>query len=246
MRMRKKRRGAQRLFALSSIICDNLTHYGIRSENIFDTVRPLRLEIGCGKGDFICELSKRDFEYNYFAMEKVPDVIVVAAEKYAVSRGLGKLSDHGDWTGPDGTVYSDGKHFDIPLDMRGNVRFVPGDATNLEEMFDRGIFDTIYANFSDPWTKSGHAEKRLTSPRFLDCYFNLLKEGGAFKFKTDNIKLFEYSLETVRDSKLELVYSTFDLHASEKNADNIQTEYERNFTAKGFKINYLEAVKLRL
>lgn len=243
MRMRKKRRGAQRLFALSSIICDNLSNYGNSSDGVFDIMRPLRLEIGCGKGEFIRKLSVRDSDYNYFAMEKVNDVIVVAAEKYATSRGLGKLSDHGDWTGPDGTAYSDGRHFDIPLELRGNVRFIPGDAAALKEMFLPETFESIYANFSDPWTKNGQTEKRLTAPHFLGTYYDLLLPGGYFKFKTDNIKLFEYSLETVNNSRFELKYYTNDLHASEKNDDNIQTEYERNFTEKGFKINYLEAYK---
>lgn len=241
--MRKKRRGAQRLFALSSIVCNDLSNYGNDTVGIFDTLRPLRLEIGCGKGDFIRELSVRYPEYNYFAMEKVNDVIVVAAEKYATSRGLGKLSAHGDWTGPDGTVYSDGNHFDIPTEIRGNVRFIPGDAAELKEMFLPETFESIYANFSDPWTKNGQTEKRLTAPHFLDVYYNLLIPGGYFKFKTDNIKLFEYSMETVKNSKFELKYFTNDLHNSERNADNIQTEYERNFTEKGFKINYLEAYK---
>lgn len=243
MRMRKKKRGAERLSALSSIICENTSELIAEQEKIFEKDLPLRLEIGCGKGDFICKLSARDTEYNYFAMEKVRDVIVVAAEKYASSRGLGGLSPHGEWTGPDGHIYTDGEHYDIPIHMRGNVRFIPGDAADLEKMFKAGAFDTIYANFSDPWTKSGQAERRLTAPGFLKTYEKLLKAGGYFKFKTDNIQLFEYSLETVKNSDLELVYFTHDLHNSEKNEDNIETEYERNFSAKGFKINYLEARK---
>jgi hypothetical protein len=36
---------------------------------------------------------------------------------------------------------------------------------------------------------------------------------------------------------------TFDLHASKWAEGNVQTEYERNFSAKGFKINRLEAFK---
>ncbi len=245
MRMRKKKRGAQRLLALSSIICENPAEFDNNFKNLFDSERPLRLEIGCGKGDFICELSKRDNDFNYFAMEKVNDVIVVAAEKYATSRGLGGLSPHGDWQGPDGHIYENGETWDIPVEMRGNVRFIPGDAGDLTKMFAPATFDTIYANFSDPWTKNGQADRRLTAPGFLKIYNNLLKPGGKFIFKTDNIQLFEYSLETVQASELELVYHTFDLHNDEKNSTNIQTEYERNFSAKGFKINYLEARKVK-
>ncbi len=210
---------------------------------IFDKVRPIRLEIGCGKGDFICQLSRRDPDYNYFAMEKVSDVIVVAAEKYASSRGLGGLSPHGLWTDPDGRVYSEDERWDIPVDMRGNVRFITGDAESLEELFGPDSVSDIYANFSDPWTKNSQTDRRLTAPGFLKKYGVILRRGGSFRFKTDNIQLFEYSLETVRSSDLELTYYTHDLHASDRNGNNIETEYERNFSAKGFKINYLEAYK---
>lgn len=247
--MRKKKRGEERLFALSSVVFPDIDSYCKKraedgeTSKIFEKELPLRLEIGCGKGDFICETSLRDDGYNYFAMEKVRDVIVVAAEKYASSRGLGALSPHGDWQGPDGHIYKDGERFDIPLEMRGNVRFILCDAAELDKLFEPYTFDTIYANFSDPWTKNGQAERRLTAPSFLSLYEKLLIPGGSFRFKTDNIQLFEYSLKTVRDSSLELSYFTHDLHGSEKNADNVQTEYEKNFAAKGVKINYLEAVK---
>lgn len=242
MRMRKKRRCEERLSALSSLFCQNVTNIGGNCKGIFEKDLPLRLEIGCGKGDFICALSKAEPEYNYFALEKVSDVIVIAAEKYASSRGLGGLSPHGFWQGPDGTVY-DSERWDIPMDLRGNVRFINCDASELDKLFSPGSVSDIYANFSDPWTKNGQASRRLTAPGFLELYENLLIPGGTFRFKTDNIQLFEYSLETVKESKLELVYYTRDLHASEKNESNIQTEYERNFSVKGFKINYLEAKK---
>ena len=242
MRMRKKRRCGERLSALSSLFCHNITDFDENCRDVFPHVRPIRLEIGCGKGDFICELSKIEPDYNYFALEKVSDVIVVAAEKYASSRGLGKLSPHGFWQGPDGHVYED-EIWDIPLDERGNVRFINSDAASLADIFAEGSVSDIYANFSDPWTKNGQADRRLTAPHFLDLYYKLLKTGGSFRFKTDNVQLFEYSLETVEASKLKLVYFTRDLHASEKNEGNVQTEYEKNFASKGIKINYLEAVK---
>ena len=242
MRMRKKRRCNERLSALSSLFCQNITETGAKCINLFSDVRPLRLEIGCGKGDFICEISRSEPEYNYFALEKISDVIVTAAEKYATSRGLGKLSPYGFWQGPDGHVYEN-EIWDIPIEMRGNVRFINCDAASLADIFPEGSISDIFANFSDPWTKNGQADRRLTAPHFLLLYHILLKSGGSFRFKTDNVQLFEYSLETVEASPLKLVYSTRDLHASEKNEGNAQTEYEKNFSAKGIKINYLEAVK---
>ena len=101
----------------------------------------------------------------------------------------------------------------------------------------------IYANFSDPWPKKGYENRRLTSPAFLKEYIRVLAPDGKFVFKTDNDGLFEYSLETVGASELDLIYHTFDLHASERAETNIMTEYERNFSEKGVKIKMLEAVK---
>ena len=242
MRMRKKRRCEERLSALSSLFCNDLTKFDGKCENIFGNSNPARLEIGCGKGDFICKLSELEPDYNYFAMDKVSDVIVIAAEKYASSIGLGKLSPHGFWQGPDGHIYED-DHFDIPLNFMRNVRFIRGDATELDRIFGEESISDIYANFSDPWTKNRQADRRLTSPGFLKLYHKLLKPGGTFRFKTDNVQLFEYSVETVDASDFELVFSTRDLHASERNETNIETEYERNFTSKGIRINYLECLK---
>ena len=126
--------------------------------------------------------------------------------------------------------------------MRGNVRFLGGDAKNLREVFPEGSLECIYANFSDPWPKKGYEDRRLTAPEFLKLYEYLLADGGYFRFKTDNAVLFAYSVETVTASPFEITFITDDLHASERAAENIMTEYERNFTAKGVKIHCLEAV----
>ncbi len=203
----------------------------------------MRLEIGCGKGDFICALSEREPEYDYVAMEKVDDVLVAAMEKYASRRGLGRLGVHGGWDAPDGTNYVGGAVWQIPLSLRGNVRFLSGDAKELGEWFAPGTLDGIYANFSDPWTKKGYEDRRLTAPGFLTLYARLLRPGGFFRFKTDNAALFAYSLETVAASPLTLTFHTEDLHASERAAENVMTEYERNFTEKGVKIRALEAYR---
>ena len=242
MRMRKKKRGHERLEALSALVITEPEIYKENGDFPFFEKLPLRLEIGCGKGDFICQLSKRDTEYNYLAMERVEDVCVAATEKYARGRGLGDLDHHGGWKTPDGEIYK-GEAWDIPMEMRGNVRFMPLDASKLEEYFAPETFESIYANFSDPWTKNGYSSRRLTHPDFLARYLKLLKPGGYFRFKTDNDELFEFSVESVEASELELLYVTRDLHASDRADTNIVTEYEANFSSKGVPIKFLEARK---
>lgn len=239
MRMRKKRRCAERMTALSDLFIEP----GSFSADIFEKNRPLRLEIGCGKGDFICALAKKEPDFNYIAVEKVSDVAVVAAEKYASSIGLGGLNGVGAWETPDGNVYN-GIACPIPLEKRGNVRFLCCDAACLAEILPNGEFDSIFANFSDPWPKKGYHNRRLTHPDFLKRYLMLLMPGGKFRFKTDNADLFDFSLEALQGEEgFEITFQSRDLHHSEQAKDNIMTEYERNFSAKGISINCVEAIK---
>ena len=72
-------------------------------------------------------------------------------------------------------------------------------------------------------------------------YSRILTKNGRIYFKTDNRPLFDFSLEEVESAPFTLEYHTFDLHASEMDKENIRTEYERNFSEKGFKINMLIA-----
>lgn len=122
-----------------------------------------------------------------------------------------------------------------------NLKFVPGDA----DMFD--IFDTktkcdiIYLNFSDPWKKSGQKKRRLTHEKYLNIYKKLLKDGGELCFKTDNEKLFEFSLNSFCDFGLKLKNITFDLHNSDFEG-NVMTEYETRFFEMGKPIFRCEAI----
>ena len=56
-------------------------------ESVFGNSNPVRLEIGCGKGQFICEMAKRNPDVNFIAVEKIKNVIVAACEK-AKEEGL--------------------------------------------------------------------------------------------------------------------------------------------------------------
>ncbi len=241
MRMRKKRHGDERLAALSALFVPYEGEESWDLPSLYEKDAPIRIEIGCGKGGFITGISRVEPDYNYLAVEKISDVMVCAAEKYAGERGLGKLGFHGGWQAPDGTVYHE--RWEIPMADRGNVRFAIGDAAEVLAHLPECSIDAIYANFSDPWPKKGYADRRLTSPGFLKEYLRVLKPGGAFRFKTDNEVLFDYSLETIEQSPLKMTFCTRDLHHSERAKSNIMTEYERNFSEKGVCIKALEAVR---
>ena len=121
-----------------------------------------------------------------------------------------------------------------------NVRLLVFDAAHLTELFAPNEVDRIYLNFSDPWPKARHAKRRLTSAFFLARYAAALKADGEIHFKTDNMGLFDYSIETMQREGWQLSHVTYDLHACGEE-DNIMTEYERKFSARGAKIGRLVA-----
>ncbi len=123
----------------------------------------------------------------------------------------------------------------------GNLKFYNGDAERINELLGEKRADALFINFCDPWPKARNAKRRLTSPLFLERYKKLLKDGARIYFKTDNRPLFDYSVEQLVACGYTLDNVCYDLHNSPMNEKNIRTEYEENFSGKGFTINYLEA-----
>lgn len=81
MRVHKKKHGAERLEACGNIVIGDLRKDGNSSEELFGNGNPIRIEIGCGKGDFIVGTAAKEPDVNFLAVEKVSDVLVTAAEK---------------------------------------------------------------------------------------------------------------------------------------------------------------------
>ncbi len=209
MRARKKKHGAERIAACAHLLISDPTVLKEDPQHHFAVKHPLHLEIGCGKGNFACGMAAAHPNVNFIAMERVPDVACLALEKAEAAKD----------TRPD------------------NLRFLIGNAENLVEWFPPHSVDCLYLNFSDPWPKSGHAKRRLTHRLFLEKYQTVLKKGGILRFKTDNVGLFDFSLEEFEAMGLPMTDLTRDLHNSPLNEGNIMTEYERAWSEKGFPIH---------
>ena len=216
MRMRRKKHGAERIAACSVLLIEDtslLARLGEPDSPLFpaaDPVRPVHLEIGCGKGGFAVGMAAAHPKVNFVAMERVPDVACLALEKAMAAAGT------------------------RPND---NLRFLIGNAENLGEWVKPHSVSRIYLNFSDPWPKQGYAKRRLTHRRFLSMYKELLVEGGELWLKTDNVSLFDFSLEEFAAMGLTVEFCSRDFHNTPEAADNIMTEYEANFSSQGMPIN---------
>lgn len=151
-----------------------------------------------------------------------PNINYIGIEKYSsvLLRGLQKMEEQ-------------------PLD---NLRFIRMDAETITGVFGKDEVERIYLNFSDPWPKDRHAKRRLTSREFFARYHQLLAPEGQVEFKTDNVSLFDFSLEEVEAAGWHLAAVTRDLHHDPvMNQGNIMTEYEAKFSAMGNPIHKLVA-----
>ncbi|MCD8117889.1 MAG: tRNA (guanosine(46)-N7)-methyltransferase TrmB [Lachnospiraceae bacterium] len=195
--------GSREMIAESEYTVSNPEQWKGNWHSLFENNHPIRIEIGTGKGKFIHELAMRHPEVNFIGIEKYSSVLIRAVEKQEQN----------------------------PLP---NLLFVRMDAEYITDVFGENETDRIYLNFSDPWPKDRHAKRRLTSREYLSRYRILLPAGGCIEFKTDNTDLFSFSLEEIALSGWTLLACTHDLHGDEElNRDNIMTEYEEKFSAKG-------------
>ena len=123
-----------------------------------------------------------------------------------------------------------------------NVGFIRARIEHIEHIFDKEEIDEIWVTFPDPQPKEFKAKKRLTSPRFLDVYKKIISKEGTIHLKTDNDRLFEYTLEIIEEFNHELIYMTHDLYNSDcKGAPiEIQTFYEKKYLELGQNINYVK------
>lgn len=122
-----------------------------------------------------------------------------------------------------------------------NLKLIRMDATNIDEIFEDEV-DLIYLNFSDPWPKKRHAKRRLSSDAFLEKYEKIFKNDKKIIMKTDNRKLFEYSIQSFTDFGYKIQNISLDLY-QDNIEDNIPTEYEMKFHSLGYPIYKIEVLK---
>lgn len=126
-----------------------------------------------------------------------------------------------------------------------NIFFVRRRAEEVLDFIGENELSGIHINFADPWEEK--IKNRVIQPRLFKTLDVLLKKGGQIFIKTDHDGYYNDILEMVKElDGYEVVYYTPDLHASDKAADNIKTEFEQLFTIKFNKnINYIEIIKTK-
>lgn len=217
MRLRGRKNIRESLESQPELVILEPQQWRGRWHEFFGNDRPIHVELGMGKGQFISRMSGNNPDTNYIGMDIFDELIRRGSEKArAVWREKGE-------------------------DKVPNLALVRGNVEYLELMFEPGELNRVYLNFSDPWPKSKHARRRLTHPRFLEKYKQVLDEEGEIHFKTDSLTLFEFSLNSFSDTGLQMKNISLDLHRNGLREDLVMTEYETKFHKQGMPIYRLEA-----
>lgn len=211
MRIRNVKNADELILKYPNIVIQNPSEYKGKWKQYFKNDNPIYVEIGMGKGQFIIKNALLNKNINYIGIEK---------EKSIVYKALNKVLD----TNEEG------------LD---NLAIITFDAANILDIFEEKEVDKIYLNFSDPWPKSRHEKRRLTGPIIFNNILKILN--GDLEFKSDNRKLFEYSIIQFNNLGLDILELSLDLHKDCE--DVITTEYEDKFVALNMPIYYAKIKK---
>lgn len=214
MRIRRRKWAKQELEEAKFYI-DHPNIYKNKWQEQFPKSQPLHIELGCGKGNFIANLSSKHREINYIAVDMIEAML-----------GLSKRNIE--------QAYQNQNPENLFL-IRANVERI------FEVFGERDTVDRIYINFCNPWPRVKHNKRRLTHTKQLENYKIFLKKDGEIYFKTDNDELFEASLEYFQNSGFQIIAQTKDLHKNPIFEENIITEHEKMFSEEGILIKALIA-----
>ncbi|GAB2568567.1 tRNA (guanosine(46)-N7)-methyltransferase TrmB [Spirosoma areae] len=200
------------------------------SQNVIEVGKPLY------------KLIRGQWRRDYFGNQN-PIVLELACGKGEYTVGLAQAFPDTNFIGIDikGDRIARGSQAAQTLGLT-NVAFLRTDINFLTEFFVAGEVNEIWLTFPDPQPRPKQAKHRLTHPRFLAIYDQLLSSGGTLHLKTDSPDLFAYSLAQVRAGTYYDLQFTNDLYNSPLSTSHfgIKTKYEQLFFDKGFTINYLQ------
>jgi tRNA (guanine-N7-)-methyltransferase len=154
-----------------------------------------------------------------------------------------------------GTMYPD-RNF-IGIDLKGNriwrgaktaldnglknVAFIRSLIDKVCDYFNPGEVSEIWITFPDPQLRGSKAKKRLTHPKFLRLYQEILTKDGLVNLKTDSPDLYQFTKTVINLFEFTLLEDTDNVHALPlvKPELLIKTHYEGLDIAKSNRIHYL-------
>ena len=180
--------------------------------------------------------------FNFFK-NRNPIILELACGRGEYTIGLSLLFPNQNFIGVD--VKGNRMYIGAKECLAGNISnagFLRTQIEKLADYFVTGEVDEIWITFPDPQLRISKAKKRLTHPRFLRLYQQILKPGGFIHLKTDSPDLYLFTKKVAELYEIKLVEDLDDVysHAVIKEELAIKTHYENLDIAQSKKIHYLK------
>ncbi|MEK7067462.1 MAG: tRNA (guanine(46)-N(7))-methyltransferase TrmB [Patescibacteria group bacterium] len=178
----------------------------INWQKLFGNNHPITLELACGKGEYALALARLFPKRNFIGID-IKGARLWRGAKTALAENLTnvaflriQIEDLEQYFNCDENSITARC---LPPPRRRGLGVVGYDSSPQNTFFTEptlreppNIVKEIWLTFPDPFPRQRQMNKRLTSPRFLAMYKNILSPGGAIHLKTDDLNLFNYSIET--------------------------------------------------
>lgn len=181
-------------------------------------------------------------KWKEFFQNDNPVVLELACGKGEYAVGLGSLYPSKNFIGVDikGNRIWRGARTALEQGLK-NVAFVRTQIDKINDYFAPAEVQEIWITFPDPQLRMSKAKKRLTHPKFLRMYQQLLAPGGVIHLKTDSPALYGFTKLVIGLYELELLADYDDVYGlSDRPKElDIQTHYEKLDIAQSNRVHYL-------
>ncbi|HXB35151.1 MAG TPA: tRNA (guanosine(46)-N7)-methyltransferase TrmB [Puia sp.] len=121
-----------------------------------------------------------------------------------------------------------------------NAAFLRTHIDKLPEYFAPNEVAEIWLTFPDPQLRKSRATRRLTHPKFIRLYQQILRPGGRIHLKTDSPVLYQFTKWVIELYGLIIIEDVADIHAGPiKEELKIRTHYESLDIAQSNRIHYI-------
>ena len=180
--------------------------------------------------------------WNEFFENKNPVVLELACGKGEYTLGLAGIYPNKNFIGVDqkGNRLWVGAKKAIQYHLN-NVAFLRIQIDRITDFFCTEEVEELWITFPDPQLRVSKSKKRLTHPKFLRLYYQILIPGGRIHLKTDSPDLYRFT-KTVIDMYGCMLHKDFDDLYAEPGIPKelqIKTHYESLDIAGSKRIHYL-------
>ena len=181
-------------------------------------------------------------KWDQFFKNHHPIILELACGKGEYTIGLSQLHPHKNFIGVDlkGNRIWVGAKKALQQNLH-NVAFLRIQIEKINEFFGKGEVEELWITFPDPQLRISKSKKRLTHPKFLRLYQQILKSGGKIHLKTDSPDLYNFTKRVIELYDCILLNDSDNIYALQiiEPELKIKTHYELLDIAESNKIHYL-------